>query len=67
MRNNKLSILFSSIFFAIFATTFLAISVNADDPYRFFTWNVTYGDIWPLGVKQQVQLKSTPPMQLFKV
>lgn len=25
----------------------------ADDPYRFLTWNVTYGDIWPLGVRQQ--------------
>jgi hypothetical protein len=27
---------------------------NGEDPYRFFTWNVTYGDIYPLGVKQQV-------------
>ncbi|WJX69069.1 hypothetical protein P8452_53368 [Trifolium repens] len=26
---------------------------NGEDPYRFFTWNVTYGDIYPLGVKQQ--------------
>lgn len=31
-------------------------SINGEDPYRFFTWNVTYGDIYPLGVKQQVQL-----------
>ncbi|XP_020704994.1 L-ascorbate oxidase homolog [Dendrobium catenatum] len=31
----------------------LLCSSTADDPYRFFTWNVTYGDIWPLGVKQQ--------------
>ncbi|CAA6656609.1 unnamed protein product [Spirodela intermedia] len=32
----------------------LLVSVaEAEDPYRFFTWNVTYGDIWPLGVKQQ--------------
>jgi hypothetical protein len=30
------------------------VFVNAEDPYRFFTWNVTYGDIYPLGVKQQV-------------
>ncbi|VFQ62168.1 unnamed protein product [Cuscuta campestris] len=29
------------------------VVVEADDPYRFFTWNVTYGDIYPLGVKQQ--------------
>ncbi|KAL7584954.1 hypothetical protein Lser_V15G45684 [Lactuca serriola] len=27
--------------------------INGEDPYRFFTWNVTYGDIYPLGVKQQ--------------
>ncbi|KAK6118671.1 hypothetical protein DH2020_047584 [Rehmannia glutinosa] len=27
--------------------------VSAEDPYRFFTWNVTYGDIYPLGVRQQ--------------
>jgi hypothetical protein len=26
-----------------------------EDPYRFYTWNVTYGDIYPLGVKQQVR------------
>ncbi|KAK7363761.1 hypothetical protein VNO77_05916 [Canavalia gladiata] len=28
-------------------------SVNCEDPYRYFTWKVTYGDIYPLGVKQQ--------------
>ncbi|KAM7514014.1 hypothetical protein LguiA_003597 [Lonicera macranthoides] len=27
--------------------------VGAEDPYRFFNWNVTYGDIYPLGVRQQ--------------
>ncbi|XP_044508991.1 L-ascorbate oxidase homolog [Mangifera indica] len=31
----------------------LTIVVNADSPYRFFDWNVTYGDIYPLGVRQQ--------------
>ncbi|GLT83301.1 hypothetical protein SLE2022_015960 [Rubroshorea leprosula] len=31
----------------------LVYGVNGDNPYRFFTWNVTYGDIYPLGVKQQ--------------
>ncbi|XP_048317696.2 L-ascorbate oxidase homolog [Ziziphus jujuba] len=25
----------------------------AEDPYRFFDWNITYGDIYPLGVRQQ--------------
>jgi len=24
----------------------------AEDPYRFFTWNVTWGTIWPLGIPQ---------------
>ncbi|KAL6522098.1 hypothetical protein OROMI_031975 [Orobanche minor] len=33
--------------FLIFAT------VAAEDPYRFFTWNVTYGTIYPLGIPQQ--------------
>ncbi|KAJ8427007.1 hypothetical protein Cgig2_004209 [Carnegiea gigantea] len=33
-------------------STLFAIVV-ADDPYRFFNWNVTYGDIYPLGVRQQ--------------
>ncbi|KAL7590070.1 hypothetical protein Lser_V15G40109 [Lactuca serriola] len=31
----------------------LVAIVNAEDPYRFFTWNVTYGDIYPMGVLQQ--------------
>ncbi|XP_054818786.1 L-ascorbate oxidase homolog [Prosopis cineraria] len=26
---------------------------GAEDPYRFFNWNVTYGDIYPLGVRQR--------------
>jgi L-ascorbate oxidase len=32
----------------------VAIStVRGEDPYLFFTWNVTYGTISPLGVPQQ--------------
>jgi len=27
---------------------------GAEDPYRFFNWNITYGDIYPLGVRQTV-------------
>ncbi|KAK7828358.1 l-ascorbate oxidase like protein [Quercus suber] len=34
-------------------TVFLLATVGAEDPYRFFNWNVTYGDIYPLGVRQQ--------------
>lgn len=29
--------------------------VGAEDPYRFFTWNVTYGVKFLLGVPQQVR------------
>ncbi|KAK2398352.1 L-ascorbate oxidase protein [Trifolium repens] len=35
---------------AVITTT---TTVVAEDPYRFFNWNVTYGDIYPLGVRQQ--------------
>ncbi|KAK3001186.1 hypothetical protein RJ639_021891 [Escallonia herrerae] len=40
---------------AFFLCTVLALFaiVRAEDPYRFFNWNVTYGDIYPLGVRQQ--------------
>ncbi|OMP02267.1 Multicopper oxidase, type 1 [Corchorus olitorius] len=31
----------------------LVSCTKGEDPYRFYTWNVTYGDISPLGVKQQ--------------
>ncbi|KAI4389627.1 hypothetical protein MLD38_001833 [Melastoma candidum] len=37
---------------SVCAAALLAVS-EADDPYQFFTWNVTYGDIFPLGVRQQ--------------
>ena len=39
-------------------TASLFAIVRAEDPYRFFDWNVTYGDIYPLGVRQTVCLKS---------
>ncbi|XP_034678569.1 L-ascorbate oxidase homolog [Vitis riparia] len=35
------------------ATFSVLAMVGAEDPYRFFEWNVTYGDIYPLGVRQQ--------------
>ncbi|XP_068656261.1 L-ascorbate oxidase homolog [Aristolochia californica] len=35
------------------ALLLLFVSGKGEDPYRFFTWNVTYGYIYPLGVKQQ--------------
>ncbi|KAK8642313.1 hypothetical protein V6N13_011661 [Hibiscus sabdariffa] len=36
----------------ICATVSLFAIAGAEDPYRFFNWNVTYGDIFPLGVRQ---------------
>ncbi|GMI91375.1 SKU5 similar 5 [Hibiscus trionum] len=36
----------------ICATVSLFAIARAEDPYRFFNWNVTYGDIFPLGVRQ---------------
>ncbi|GFS36020.1 SKU5 similar 5 [Actinidia rufa] len=44
MPINLAAVVCAGVFFAI---------VGADDPYRFFNWNVTYGDIYPLGVRQQ--------------
>lgn len=38
----------------LFICLSLLIAVVAEDPYRFFEWRVTYGTIYPLGVKQQV-------------
>uniref|UniRef100_A0A0A0K0Q7 Uncharacterized protein n=1 Tax=Cucumis sativus TaxID=3659 RepID=A0A0A0K0Q7_CUCSA len=37
---------------ALVFSSFINIAF-ADSPYRFFDWNVTYGDIYPLGVRQQ--------------
>ncbi|KAG5596835.1 hypothetical protein H5410_038067 [Solanum commersonii] len=37
----------------LMAMVMMFLHVNGEDPYRFYTWNVTYGDIYPLGVKQQ--------------
>ncbi|KAE9616414.1 hypothetical protein Lal_00034846 [Lupinus albus] len=40
---------------SLFSISFVleVVHVAAEDPYRFFDWNITYGDIYPLGVKQQ--------------
>ncbi|XP_007026109.2 PREDICTED: L-ascorbate oxidase homolog [Theobroma cacao] len=36
-----------------FIAYILFFGVNGENPYRYITWKVTYGDIYPLGVKQQ--------------
>ncbi|KAF4382668.1 hypothetical protein F8388_015496 [Cannabis sativa] len=41
---------------SICSLLFLALllsSTHGESPYRFYDWNVTYGDIYPLGVKQR--------------
>ncbi|XVF04524.1 hypothetical protein REPUB_Repub05bG0091000 [Reevesia pubescens] len=39
--------------FMCFSAGALISGVRSEDPYLFFTWNVTYGTISPLGVPQQ--------------
>ncbi|KAK1309383.1 hypothetical protein QJS10_CPA09g01160 [Acorus calamus] len=44
----------SLLFLLLLVTTSSSLlCINGEDPYRFFTWNVTYGFIYPLGVQQQ--------------
>ncbi|KAK2359043.1 L-ascorbate oxidase protein [Trifolium repens] len=43
----------SLILVLVVTILFFFTSVKCEDPYRFFTWKVTYGDIYPLGIKQQ--------------
>lgn len=31
----------------------LSVATRGEDPYLYFTWNVTYGTIIPMGVPQQ--------------
>ncbi|XP_078176212.1 L-ascorbate oxidase homolog [Carex rostrata] len=46
----KVFSLLSNVSFLLLLFIFSAVS---DDPYRFFTWTVTYGPISPLGTQQQ--------------
>ncbi|CAN6218953.1 unnamed protein product [Urochloa humidicola] len=41
------------VLLAMLGVLLMPLLAAGDDPYRFFTWTVTYGDIYPLGVKQQ--------------
>ncbi|XP_059636590.1 L-ascorbate oxidase homolog [Cornus florida] len=43
----------AAFFLYIAALVAVFAIVGAEDPYRFFNWNVTFGDIYPLGVRQQ--------------
>ncbi|XP_050208096.1 L-ascorbate oxidase homolog [Mercurialis annua] len=44
------------ILFTVFAVLGSVSLVNAEDPYKYFTWTATYGTISPLGKPQQVIL-----------
>ncbi|XP_028124523.1 L-ascorbate oxidase homolog [Camellia sinensis] len=52
-RMREVKSLFSLFLIIIFGLVFIDNQVNGEDPYRFYTWAITYGDIYPLGVKQQ--------------
>ncbi|CAA0827743.1 SKU5 similar 5 [Striga hermonthica] len=40
--------------FALITIFFCGLTVVCgENPYKFYTWNVTYGDIYPLGVRQR--------------
>lgn len=41
--------------------------VKAEDPYRFFTFEVTYGQISPLGVSQRVIVNTLLLIAHFKM
>ncbi|GLT99926.1 hypothetical protein SLE2022_173300 [Rubroshorea leprosula] len=43
----------AAVLLCLCATAAVFAIVEADDPYRFYNWSVTYGDIYPLGVRQQ--------------
>ncbi|KAL6222528.1 hypothetical protein ACLB2K_005920 [Fragaria x ananassa] len=44
------------LLFGALAVVLSASVVKAEDPYKFYTWTVTYGTLSPLGVPQQVIL-----------
>ncbi|KAJ8767063.1 hypothetical protein K2173_012577 [Erythroxylum novogranatense] len=41
------------LLFFVTSSPYYSSIVGAEDPYRFFDWNITYGDIYPFGIKQQ--------------
>lgn len=55
LRKKKKMLLYKLL--VVFLVSFLLVnSIVAENPYRFYEWNVTYGTISPLGVPQQVCL-----------
>lgn len=52
-KKNSMGSLRPAVICVFFIVAFFGYSL-AEDPYRFFTWNVTWGTIWPLGIPQRV-------------
>ncbi|KAF6176292.1 hypothetical protein GIB67_023583, partial [Kingdonia uniflora] len=54
MPKHRIEIAPSATTIFSFATFFFLVAVcSAEDPYRYFTWAITYGNIYPLGFLQQ--------------
>ena len=49
------------LLFGALTVVLSASVVKAEDPYKFYTWTVTYGTLSPLGIPQQVGFKSQLP------
>ncbi|CAI9092596.1 OLC1v1027880C1 [Oldenlandia corymbosa var. corymbosa] len=47
------STLLCSLIGIVVVLAFVLNGANGDNPYRYYTWKITYGDIYPMGVKQQ--------------
>lgn len=62
MRLNTMPTTTNSTF--ILTLALLLTTVGAEDPYRFFNWNITYGRIYPLGLPQQVPPTPTPLLSI---
>ncbi|KAM7255866.1 hypothetical protein ACFE04_011607 [Oxalis oulophora] len=43
----------SGIILLLLLCSIIVMVVKADNPYRYFDWTITYGDIYPLGVRQR--------------
>ncbi|KAI3991227.1 hypothetical protein MKX01_022448 [Papaver californicum] len=58
-KGSLLRTISSNVIVILIAVILLIVNNNnvdvakAEDPYRYFTWTVSYGDIYPLGVRQQ--------------
>ena len=52
--NTMRQVIFLKFFLGILLACLCSFKAKAEDPYRYYTWEVTYGTIYPLGVPQKV-------------